>query len=478
MVGGGTRGRYHARFPRAELTVRTAPPTSFVQVRAEASALARLGAPLIVTQVSQVGMGFTDTVMAGRLGAIDLAAVALGSSLFVPVYLACVGVLLALSPTTAQWLGAGAQERIGPLFRQGLWLALGLAVLATPAVVATGAAMAPLGVDPALRPVTEDYLRAIAWGMPGLCLYLAARYVAEGVGQTRPIMYIQLGALVLNAFGNWVLMFGNLGAPALGAAGAGWSSAIVLWLDAALLCACLAWQRRFRYLGLWRRLEAPDRKVLGHLLRHGVPISLTIVLEVGLFSAVALLMGRLGAVATAAHQIALNYAALMFMLPLGLSMAVTIRVGQLAGANQSRALRRAGMVGIAMGAGVMAVSAAVMLLAPGAIVALYTDDDAVAAAALQLLAVAAMFQLSDGVQVTAMGALRGLKDTSWPLAVNLLSYWGIGLSLAWYWGLEAGLGAVGMWYGLVCGLSSAALLLTLRFVWRSAPHRGPRFSRR
>lgn len=408
-------------------------------------------------------MGFTDTVMAGRLGAVDLAAVALGSSLFVPVYLACVGVLLALSPSTAQLLGAGEQQRIGPLFRQGLWLALLLAVLATPAVAAIGAVMAPLKVDEALHPVTDAYLQAIAWGMPALCFYLAARYVAEGVGQTRPIMYIQLAALPLNAFGNWLLMFGNLGAPNLGAEGAGWSSAAVLWIDAALMLACLAWQRRFHHLALWRRLEPPDWAALWRLLRLGVPIALTIVLEVGLFSAVALLMGRLGAVATAAHQVALNYAALMFMMPLGLSMAVTIRVGHLAGAGDPMAARRAGFVGMAMGSGLMAISALVMVVAPGPIVALYTDDAAVVALAVQLLAVAALFQLPDGLQVTAMGALRGLKDTSWPLAVNLISYWGIGLPLAWYWGLETELGAKGMWYGLVCGLSCAALLLTLRF---------------
>ena len=412
-------------------------------------------------------MGLTDTVMAGRLSAVDLAAVALGSSLFVPVYLACVGVLLSLSPSTAQLLGAGRQDRIGPLYRQGLWLAAALALLATPAVAAIGLVMAPLQVDPALRPVTHDYLGAIAWGMPALCFYLAARYVAEGVGRTRPIMYIQLLALVLNAFGNWVLMFGNLGAPALGAEGAGWSSAVVLWMDALALSAYLAWGRRLSHLRLWRRPELPDWSELARLLRLGVPIALTIVLEVGLFSAVALLMGRLGAVETAAHQIALNYAALMFMLPLGLSMAVTIRVGQLSGAGQDSAARRAGFVGMGMGTGLMAVSAVVMLLVPEVIVALYTSEPAVVTLAVQLLTVAAMFQLSDGLQVTAMGALRGLKDTTWPLIVNLVSYWGIGLPLAWYWGLEADAGAQGMWYGLVCGLTSAALLLTLRFAWSS-----------
>lgn len=439
-------------------------------VRTEAGVLARLGAPLVVSQVSQVGMGFTDTVMAGRLGALDLAGVALGSSLFVPAYLACVGVLLALSPSTAHLFGSGDRQAIGPLFRQGWWLALGLGVLATPAVLATGALMAPLQVAPELRPLTQAYLDAIAWGMPPLCFYLAARYVAEGVGQTRPIMYIQLAALPLNAFGNWLLMFGNWGAPALGAEGAGWASAIVLWVDALLLSAFLAWHRRFRYLALWRRPEPPDWRALGRLLRLGVPIAVAIVLEVGLFSAVALLMGRLGAVATAAHQVALNYAALMFMIPLGLSMAVTIRVGQLAGAGDVVAARRAGFVGMSMGAAVMAISALVMVVAPGPIVALYTAEPAVVALAVQLLAVAAMFQLSDGLQVSAMGALRGLKDTTWPLTVNLISYWGVGLPLAWYWGLHTDAGARGMWYGLVCGLSCAALLLTLRFTRLSTRH--------
>lgn len=435
----------------------------------EVQALARLGGPLIVTQMSQVGMGVTDTIMAGRLSPLDLAAVALGSSLFTPVYLACVGILLALSPSVAHLTGARREEEIGPLFRQGLWLALLLACLATPGVVWTAALMPLFGVEADMQPLTRAYLAAFAWGMPAVCVYLAARYVSEGRGFTRPVMYIQLLALVLNGIGNWLLMYGNLGFPALGAEGAGWSSAAVLWVDALLMFTVLHRHHRFRHLRLLRRPEVPNPAELWRLLRLGVPIGATIVMEVGLFSAVALLMGRFGAVAVAAHQVALNYAALMFMVPLGLSLAITVRVGQAAGAGDRAGERLAGVVGMAMGVAVMGVSALIMVLAPRFIVGLYTADEAVLALAVGLLQMAALFQISDGLQVSAMGALRGRKDTTWPLGANLLAYWGVGLPLGWYLGFEAGFGPRGLWVGLVGGLSVAALLLATRFVWKTRP---------
>lgn len=453
---------YHGRNQAAAFPVPIRSP-----VVREVQELARLGGPLVVTQVSQVGMAVTDTIMAGRLSPLDLAAVALGSSLFTPVYLACVGILLALSPSVAHLTGARREQDIGPLFRQGLWLALLLAVLATPAVVWTAALMPLFGVAADMQPLTGDYLAAFAWGMPAVCVYLAARYVSEGRGFTRPVMYIQLLALVLNGLGNWVLMFGKLGFPALGAEGAGWSSAIVLWVDAALMLTILHRHPRFRHLALLRRPERPEIAALWRLLRLGVPIGATIVMEVGLFSAVALFMGRFGTVAVAAHQVAINYAAMMFMIPLGLSLAITVRVGHAAGAGDRAGERLAGLVGMGMGLAVMSVSALVMVLAPRFIIGLYTADAAVLGLAVGLLQMAALFQLSDGLQVSAMGALRGLKDTTWPMIANLLAYWGVGLPLGWYLGFGAGLGPRGLWLGLVGGLTVAAVLLAARFLWQT-----------
>ncbi|NIR59429.1 MAG: MATE family efflux transporter [Gammaproteobacteria bacterium] len=437
----------------------------------EAGATARLAGPLIVSQVSQVGMGFTDTVMAGRLTAADLAAVAMGTSLWLPIHLATIGTVMALSPTVAQLKGAGRVHAVGYWFRQSLWLAAALGALAVLGVRYIGAIMPWLHIDPTIVPITRDYLAALAWGMPGACLYLAPRFVSEGIGHTRPIMYVQVTALAANALGDYLLMYGKLGLPALGAVGAGWASALVLWLSAALLYAYVAVHPRYRPLELFRRLAAPDLAPLRRLLRLGLPIAGAMVMEVGLFTAVTLLMGRLGAIAVAAHQIALNYAALAFMVPLGLSMGTTIRVGHAAGAGDASRARFAGLTGMGMAAGFMTVSATVMLAVPERIAAVYTAEPRVAALAAQLLLIAALFQISDGLQVAALGALRGLKDTAWPMGTVFVAYWLVGLPLAWLLGFEQALGPRGLWVGLVIGLTFAALALSVRFHRLSSRYR-------
>lgn len=429
----------------------------------EARALGRLAGPLVVGQVSQVGMGFTDTVMAGRLGAMDLAAVAVGSSLWLPVYLGCVGIMMAVSPTVAQLEGAGRRREIARVFRQSLWLAVLVAAVATPLTYGIGGVMPWFDMDPAIVPVADGYLQAIAWGMPATCGYLALRFLSEGIGHTRPIMYIQLVALATNALGNYILMFGRFGAPAMGAVGAGWSSAIVLCLDALLLAIYVSTRPQYRALGPLWGMEPPAMVWIGRLARLGVPMAVSIVVEVGLFSAVSLLMGSLGVVAVAAHQIALNYSALAFMVPLGIAMGTTIRVGQAAGARDMRGARRSGLVGMALCGGAMAVSALIMLAVPDLIVGMYTRDPQVHSVAVGLLFTAALFQVSDGVQVGAVGALRGLKDTVVPMGINLLSYWAVGLALAYTLGIAMALGPKGLWAGLVFGLTTAAILLSLRF---------------
>ncbi len=438
---------------------------SIARIGPEIRRIGRMAGPLVVGQLSQVGMGFTDTVMAGRLGPVDLGAVAIGSTLWIPVYLACVGVMMAMSPTVAHYEGAGRRPSISRLYRQSLWLSGALAVLGFIVTSQVGVVMSWIGVDPAIVPVTEDYLDAIAWGMPGVCFYLGLRFVSEGLGHTRPVMYIQLLALVANVPGNYVLMYGALGNPAMGAVGAGWSSALVLTAAAAGMLGYVASRSRFRAYRLFRRPERPDPDELLPLLRLGLPIALVTVLEVGLFTAVGLLMGSLGAVAVAGHQIAINYAALMFMIPLGVSLATTVRVGQASGAGDIEEARLAGFVGMGMATGAMLVSALFMLAAPGLIVGMYTTDQAVSAVARSLLLMAAVFQVSDGLQAGALGALRGLKDTRYPVLVTFVAYWMIGLPIGWSLGIGRALGPQGLWVGLVAGLTFAALLLSLRF-WR------------
>jgi MATE family multidrug resistance protein len=432
-------------------------------LRAEATRIARLAGPLVVAQLSQAGMGFTDTVMAGRLGVVDLGAVAIGSTLWLPIYLGCVGVMVAVSPSVAHLRGAGRPEAVGPLYRQSLWLSLALALLAFLATRHVSAFMYWLGIDPAIVPVTEGYLAAISWGIPGACFYLGLRFVSEGSGHTRPIMYIQLLALLLNIPGNWVFMYGAFGVPAMGAVGAGWSSAMVLTLTAVAIVAYVAQRPRFRLYRLFRRLDPPRWETLKGLLRLGLPIALVMVMEVGLFTAVALLMGSLGAVAVAAHQIAFNYAALVFMVPLGISMATTVRVGHAAGAGDRVGARLAGFVGMGMAVTAMLVSAVVMLSVPDLIVSMYTSEAEVARLAVSLLFMAALFQVSDGLQASAVGALRGLKETAYPMWVTFFAYWLVGLPLAWTLGIAQSLGPRGLWVGLIAGLTIGAVLLSARF---------------
>lgn len=438
------------------------PPRRGQRAWREAGLLARFAGPLIVAQLLQVGMAVTDTVMAGRLGPLELAAVALGSALWLPIFLSATGVIMALSPSVARLKGARRIGDVGALYRQGLWLALLMALLVTPATVWIGGLMPLIGVDPHVVPIAQRYLNAIAWGMPAACLYLAGRFLTEGLGLPGPVMYIQAVALLVNALGNYVLMYGKLGIAPMGAVGAGWSSALVLSLNAILVHGWLVLHPVYRQSRLLAALELPNLAQLWRLLRLGVPIAASIIAESGLFAAASLLMGTIGAVAVASHQVAVNYAALAFMVPLGLSLAITVRVGNAAGAGRRDRVRLAAAVGMGLAMATMACSALLLLAFRETIASLYTADPEVIVLAGQLLLVGALFQVSDGLQVSAAGALRGLGDTAIPMVMTAFAYWAVGLPLGYLMAFRAGWGPVGLWFGLTAGLSAAALLLSLR----------------
>ncbi|WP_428610042.1 MATE family efflux transporter [Sedimenticola sp.] len=438
-------------------------PRWLILWRREAAPTLSLAAPLVVAQLLQVGMGFIDTVMAGRISASVLAAVGLGASLWGLMLLGCIGATLAISPLVAHLNGAGDDGAIAAEFHQGLWVAILVGVAAVPITYGMAAALPSLAIDPEIAPLAGDYLRVSAWGMPGLCLYLAPRYLNEGLSNTKPVMLIQLLLLPLNIFGNYLFMFGGFGFPVMGAAGAALSTAIGLWVGAVMMFLYLVRGRRFRHLSLFAALSGPRPKEIARILKLGLPIAVSIIMEVGMFSAVAILMGSLGKVEMAAHQIALNYAAMMFMLPLSISQAVTIRVGHAAGAGDMVLAVIRGRVGVVMAGAIMALSATLLLLFPELIVGLYTNDAAVAKMAMTLLFAAALFQFSDGLQVSASGALRGLKDTAVPMFITMFAYWAVGFPAAWVIGIEWGVGPQGLWGGLAVGLTTAALLLNLRF---------------
>ncbi|HET6546176.1 MAG TPA: MATE family efflux transporter [Rhodanobacteraceae bacterium] len=434
----------------------------------ELKATLRLALPLVLGQLSAIGMNVVDTLLAGHLDAHTLGAVAVGASIWTLAIVAAIGVMLALPPSVAQLNGAGRRDEIGALFRQALWLAWGLGLGLLLAVYFLGPLLIDLiGVDPALVPDVRRFLHAIAFGAPALAVFFALRGLSEGLGLTRPTMYFSLLGLALLGPLGYVLMYGRLGVPRLGALGSGIATACVLWIEMAAFAVYLGCRRHYRDLRLTATFERPDPRLIGELLHIGLPMGVSVFMEASLFVAVALAIGRLGADVVASHQIALNVASVAFMVPLGLAMATTVRVGHAAGRGDAGGVRYAGFGGMLLTLVTQGISAGLMFLLPGRIAALYSDDPVVIALAAQLLVLAGMFQFSDGIQVAANGALRGLKDTRVPMLVTTFAYWGVGMTVGWWLAFDRDLGARGMWMGLIAGLSAAAILLLARF-WRLA----------
>ena len=425
--------------------------------------LVKLSVPITIGQVALIATGFVDTIMAGHISPLALGAIAVGANLWIPVYLFSVGLMMAVSSMVSHYFGAAQYSSIRDLIKQSLLVSGVLGVLGFFTVRQLSILLDWIGIDAGIVPVATDYLLAVSWGIPAVCAYLALRFASEGIGYTRPMMLIQVTGLVFNIFLNYVFMFGKLGVPAMGAVGAGWATAAVMWIN--LLMLVLYIISHHRYADIWQaeKLKA-DWKRSREMLRLGLPIALTLVNEVGMFSAVGLLMGSLGVVEVAAHQIAINFAGMMFMIPLGISAATTIRVGHALGEQRPLDARFRGLAGISLAGMCMFATASIMLLLPDYIVSIYSDDADVGRMAVSLLFMAAIFQLSDGIQVSAAGALRGVKDTLYPLLVSVVAYWLIGLPFSYYLGIRQQFGPQGLWMGLVASLTLAAIWLVWRFL--------------
>lgn len=440
------------------------------RARADAVSIAQLAGPLLVNNLATAGMGFADTVMAGHLGARDLAAVAVGANYVSVLFLAGLGMLMAMSPTVAHAYGAGRDADVGSYFRQALWLALAIACVACTGLALAHPVLLAIGIPAEVGSLAAGYVHAAAFGQPAMFAFLALRFCSEGLGWTRPIMFTAVIALAANVLGNYVFMYGKLGAPALGAIGCGVATALSQWL---IFGVMFLYVRRHRFYRPWRPLERPERpdgRKLREILALGLPICGSVLAEGALFASAGLILGTFGATVMAAHAIAINYAALMFMVPLSLHSATTIHVGHRVGGGRRAAGRFAGWVGIGMCAAIMLVSALVLVIAREGIAALYSRDAAVLALAAHLLLFAAIFQVADGLQVGAAGALRGFKDARVPMVLNVIAYWLVGFPLAWYFGVVRGGGAEAVWTGLIVGLFACAALLTARyrFVTRDA----------
>lgn len=435
--------------------------------RAEVAANLRLALPLIAAQIAAVGMGTIDTIYAGRLGPQPLAAVAVAVNIATLFLIFFMGLLMACSPIAAQLHGAGRPlAEIGAFLRRSRRFALATGLVWTLLLNLAGPPMLrALGLSAATTADAVEFLRWYSGVGLMTALWFALRFGAEGLGEVRPIVVAALVGPAANALLGWLLVFGAFGLPGLGIKGLGLAST----LATALMVAVLAWQyRRVPLLRATRDADAAGGRTIAgeggrEILKLGLPIAAIITAEGGLFVLTALLMARFGESTVAAYQVAINFSSLVFMIPLGVAMATTVRVGHAAGAGDHRAARSRGYTGVLLGGLNAASNAAIMLLCTGLIVAGYTEDPAIARQATGFLWLAAAFQLFDGLQATANGALRGLKDTRVPMLITLVSYWVVGMPVAWWLAFRAGLGPAGLWWGLTAGLGMAALGLSLRF---------------
>jgi MATE family multidrug resistance protein len=389
-----------------------------------------------------------------------MAAVALGNLLFLAVAIFGMGVLTGLDPIISQAVGAGDEPAVARGVQRGLLLTLGLTVLSTLAIVPARPVLQALRQPPEIVPTVVGYMQIAAGGFLPFFAVILVRVVLQATGRLASMVWATFAANVLNLLLNWVFVFGHLGAPALGAIGSSWATTLSRWALAVFMVA-FAWRELRRRIWPWAR-DAMTLRPLGRVLALGAPIGAQYELELGIFTIVGLMMGRLGAIPMAANQVALNLASITFMVPLGVSIAASVLVGRAIGRGDMREARRAAGASLACGIGFMALSAVIMLTAPALLARVYTTDVAVATLAATLIPIAGVFQVFDGTQVVSIGVLRGTGDTRTPMLVNILGYWMIALPLSAWLGLYTPAGPVGMWWGLVAGLVIVALILVTR----------------
>lgn len=433
-------------------------------IRRELLALLTLAAPIIVGKLSLMGENTVDVLLAGHLSAHVLGAVAMGSGVWWLAQMALAGLLMTVSPFVAQLDGARQRGAAAGVFIQALWVAAVVGLLLMLVVRWGGPALIEImGVAPELRPDVGRFLRAVSWAAPAVGVLTACMGLSEGLSMPRASMVFGLLGLVLLAPLGYVVMYGRLGLPPMGAVGSGIANAVVLYLQAAGFLGWIAWSPRFAGLGFGSAAWRPQTAILARQLRVGLPIAASQLLESSLFTTAGLLIGGFGTAAAASHLVALNVGALTFMVPLGVAFATTVRVGRAMGSGDRPGIRRAGGCGIGLAMTVQVVAATTLLTIPGHIALLYTHDPEVVARATVLLRLAGVFQLSDGLQVASIGALRGMNDTAVPVIITALSYWGVGMPIALLCAYRFGLEAPGIWLGLIAGLTTVALLLAARF---------------
>ena len=421
----------------------------------------RLAAPVVLAELGWMTMGLVDTLMVGRLGPEAIGAVGMGSTLFIGVCIFAMGLLLGLDTLVSQAFGARRPDQCHTWLRHGVALAFLLSPPIVALVFALTESMSLWGLHPRVLALAQPYLRIVALSTPMLLLHTSFRRYLQGIGVVRPVTVALVIANVLNAVVNWVLIFGHLGAPALGVAGSAWATVAARVVMACVLLGTILYRE-----GTGPFIGHVEIASLRRLLSLGLPAASQVTLEVGVFAAATVLAGRLPPVSLAAHQIAINIASFTFMVPLGIASAGAVRVGHAIGAGDRGAASRAGWTAFLFGALFMSSAAASFVLIPTALIGAFTRDPSVLASGVSLLWVAAVFQLFDGTQAVATGVLRGLGDTRTPMVWNLVGHWLIGLPLGYTLCFVLGLGVIGLWWGLSTGLIICGVSLLVVWIRR------------
>ena len=430
--------------------------------RFELKKLLVLMLPILITQFSQAGLGLIDTIMAGHLSPTDLASIAVGVGLWIPVMLLFSGIMIATTPLVAEANGARTPEKIATIARQSLWVAFILGSIAGLILQAMPLLLPLMGVPANLLPKASLFLHAIGFGMPAVTMYAALRGYSEALGHPRPVTVISLAALFLLVPLNFVFMYGFGPIPALGSAGCGFATAILQWIMFFTLATYIFKASAYQKTQVFSTWEKMDRYWIERILKLGLPIGLAIFFEVSIFSTAAIILSPLGETIVAAHQIAMSVTSQLFMIPMSLAIALTIRVGTYYGEKNWEAMRKVQKLGMATGTVLALMTMLLIALFRPEIVAIYTSDHEVSEVAMYLLLFALAYQLMDAWQISAAGCLRGMQDTKGPMWITMVAYWIVAFPVSIYLARYTNIGAAGVWIGLIVGLSVACALLLLR----------------
>lgn len=439
----------------------------------QAKRLIQLALPVLIAQVTQTMMGFIDTVMAGSVSALDMAAVAIGMSLWLPAVLFVQGLLMAFTPVFAHLHGANEETKIQPLAFQAIYIALIGSVGVIVFLHLSEMVFNQMQLEPALIKVSVQYINGLIWGVPAFILYQVLRGCSEGISHTLPTMVIGFVGLAVNIPANYIFIYGHFGMPAMGGAGCGIATALVFWAMFIAMLIYMQLDRKFTDIRVFNRLHRPNIQTIVQMSKHGFPIAMALFFEVSLFAVIALLLAPLGANIVAGHQIALNFSSIVFMLPLSIGIATSIRVGYYLGQDKAHLSALVTKLALIMSFSLAVLTAIITIALRHDIALLYNKNPEVISLAGSLMLLAALYQLSDSIQVVAAGALRGYKDTKSALYITLISYWFIGMLLGFVLArtnvIVPAMGAHGFWIGLIAGLTAAAGLFgfRLRYIQRN-----------